>query len=137
METGGHARGEGRLIDKIRRALDRRDFEAFAELYAEDSVLEEVSSIHPPSHPHVVRGQRAVLDRLKNEILRDPVSGWERHLTSAKIVEAIETPDALAFSEVLTFFAGDKVVAMHIARVADRRIKHDRVLVAWDTAEPG
>jgi hypothetical protein len=84
-----------------------------------------------------VRGRSAILERLRNELLRDPVSGWERQLTRAEIVEAVETEGALAYVEVWRFLAGDTVLAHHFARVRDGRIEHDRVLVAWDSAEPG
>lgn len=125
------------LIDDIRRALESRDFEALANLYTEDAILEEVSTLHPPAHPTVVRGRKAILERLRADILRDPVSGWERRLTSARIIDQFETDDALAFTELREFFAGDKVVAQHLAHKKNGRIEHDRVLVAWDEAEPG
>jgi hypothetical protein len=125
------------MIDEIRRYMDTLDFDALAALYAEEAVIEEVSALHPPSHPRVVKGREAVLDRLRSEVLRDPVSGWERHITSAKIVDAVETRDALAYTEVFTFAAGDKVIAQHLAHLRKGHIERDRVLVAWDTAEPG
>lgn len=125
------------LIEDIRRALEARDFEALANLYTEDAILEEVSTIHPPAHPTVVRGRKAILERLRADLLRDPVSGWERRLTSARVIDQFETEDAIAFTELREFFAGDKVVAQHLAHKKNGRIEHDRVLVAWDEAEPG
>ncbi|MCC6554082.1 MAG: hypothetical protein IT372_13840 [Polyangiaceae bacterium] len=137
METSkriwGGAAGDGpAILDQIRRALENKDIDALASVYSEGAVLEEVSSLNPPAHPLVVEGRDGILDRFRNEILRDPISGWSRHLQSVEIVDAIETEDALAFTEVRTYAAGDKAVAQHLARKRHGRIERDRVVVAWD-----
>lgn len=120
------------LAGELRRALENKDLEAFAALYADDAALEEVSSLHPPSHPAIVRGRDAILGHLRDEVLRDPVSGWARQLQRAALVDAVETDDAIAFVEERTYAAGDRVVAQHFARKRGGRIAHDRVQVAWD-----
>jgi ketosteroid isomerase-like protein len=120
------------LLDRIRRALDDRDIDALAELYTEDAVFEEISSLSPPSHPLVARGREAILARLRDEILRDPVSGWARQLERAEVLEGFETDDAVAFTEERTYAAGDKVVAQHIAHKHGGRIDRDRAVIAWD-----
>jgi ketosteroid isomerase-like protein len=120
------------LLDRIRRALDEQDLESLAALYAEDAVLEQVSSLSPPSHPKVSRGRDAILECFRAEILRDPVSGWERHLQSSVIIDAVETDEAVAFTEVRTYAAGDKVLAQHLAHKHAGRIERDRMVIAWD-----
>jgi ketosteroid isomerase-like protein len=128
-----HARDHGpSLMDRLRRALDDQDLESFADLYTEDATLEEVSSLSPPSHPKVARGRAAILEVLRAEILRDPVSGWARHLQSSAIIDGIETDDAIAFTELRTYAAGDKVVAQHLAHKHGGRIERDRMVIAWD-----
>jgi len=122
------------LLHRIERALQEKDLEALADLYAEDATLEEVSSLSPPSHPIVVRGRGAILDRLREEILRDPVSGWSRQLESCAVIDGVETDDALAFTEVRTYAAGDKVLAQHLAHKHGGRIDRDRMVIAWDAA---
>jgi hypothetical protein len=136
METPNHGqrKGEPALLVEIRRALENKDIEALANLYNDDAVLEEVSALDPPSHPAVVKGREAILKRLKKDLMRDPISGWERHVKSSQIIDQVETDDALAFTEVRTFEAGDQMVAQHIIHKKDGRIEHDRVLVAWDAA---
>lgn len=131
VRTGAPEQGSS-LIDPIRRALESKDIEAFAGLYAEGAVFEEMSSLNPPAHPLVREGREAILEHFQNTILRDPISGWARHLQSAEIVDAIETDEALAFTEVRTYAAGDKVVAQHLAHKRQGRIERDRVVVAWD-----
>lgn len=121
-----------RLIDPIRRALESKDIDAFAELYAEQAVLEELSHLDPPAHPHVTEGREAIRDRLRQDFLHDPISGWARQLESAEIVDAVETEDALAFTEIRTYAAGDKVVAQHLAHKEAGQIARDRVVIAWD-----
>ncbi|WP_156339016.1 hypothetical protein [Chondromyces crocatus] len=121
------------LVDTIRRALAKKDLDAFADLYAERAVLEELSQLDPPSHPHLAEGREAINERLHQEILHDPVSGWARQLASIEVTDAIETDDAIAFTEVRTYAAGDKVIAQHLARKADGRILRDRVLLVWDS----
>jgi len=120
------------LIEQIRRALESSDFEAFAELYAEDATLEEVSSLNPPAHPSVVHGREAILKHLRDEMLHDPVSGWTRQVQSAQVIDEVETEDRVAFTEVRTYEAGDKMVAQHLAHKENGRISHDRLVVAWD-----
>lgn len=120
------------LTDELRRVLEKKDIDALADLYDERAVLEELSSLSPPSHPMVVEGREAIRDRLRQEMLHDPVSGWTRQLESAEVVDVIETDDSIAFTEVRTYAAGDKVVAQHLAHKREGRIDHDRVLLAFD-----
>ena len=72
------------------------------------------------------------MERLKNELFHDPVSGWSRQLDSTEILDGIETDDGLAFMEVRVYAAGDRVVAQHLARKKDGLIVHDRIAVVWD-----
>lgn len=123
------------LIERIRRAVESQDVDALAELYADDAVLEEVSSLSPPAHPRIVHGREAIAKRFREELLHDPVSGWSRTLQSSAILDGIETEDAVAFTEVRTYEAGDKVVAQHLAHKRGGRIAHDRVVVAWDPGD--
>ena len=121
-----------RLVDQIRSALAKNDIEALIELYAEDAVLEEVSSLSPPGHPAVVKGREAIRERLEKDLLHDPVSGWKRSLKSTDVVDEVETEDQLAFTEVRTYEAGDKVMAQHTIHKKEGQIGHDRVIIAWD-----
>jgi hypothetical protein len=120
------------LLDRIRRALEDKDLDALAALYAEDATLEEVSSLNPPSHPAVAQGREAILLRLKQEMLHDPISGWSRSLESATVVEGVETEDTVAFVELRTYAAGDRAQAIHLARKHGGRIDRDRMVIAWD-----
>ena len=131
-QVGGKDKPQGALIAEIRRALENKDLEALAAVYAEDATLEEVSSLHPPSHPAITRGRDGILGRFRDEILRDPVSGWARQVQRAEIRDAVETDDAVAFVEERAYEAGDRVVAHHLARKKGGRITHDIVLLAWD-----
>ena len=135
METSYHGTGEVArrpMIDQIRRALENNDLEAMAGLYTEDATLEELSSLSPPAHPTVVHGRKAILQHLRDEILRDPVSGWTRQVQSTEVIDEMETDDAVAFTEVRTYAAGDKVLAQHLAHTHDGKITHDRLVIAWD-----
>ncbi len=121
------------LLDRIRRALEDKDLDALAALYAEDATMEEVSSLNPPAHPMVARGRPAILRRLRQEMLHDPIAGWSRHLASATVLDGLETEDALAFTELRTYVAGDKAVAQHLAHKHAGRIESDRLVIAWDS----
>ncbi|AGP34916.1 hypothetical protein [Sorangium cellulosum] len=122
----------GGLLAEITRALKGKDIEALSRIYADDAVIEEVSGRHPPAHPNVTTGRQAILERLQEDLFRDPVSGWARQLDAAEILDGIETDDGLAFTEVRVYAAGDRVVAQHLARKRNGLIGHDRVVVAWD-----
>jgi ketosteroid isomerase-like protein len=132
FHTGAGREPGPSLLDRIRRALDDKDLDALAELYTEDATLEEVSSLSPPSHPVVLHGRDAIRARLHREILEDPISGWTRQLESATLVDGLETADAVAFTELRTYAAGDKAVAQHVAHKHGGRIERDRVVCAWD-----
>ncbi|WP_437337025.1 hypothetical protein [Sorangium sp. So ce394] len=125
-------RVSGGLLAEITRALRGKDIEALSRIYADDAVIEEVSGRHPPAHPNVTTGRPAILERLQEDLFRDPVSGWARQLDAAEILDGIETDDGLAFTEVRIYAAGDRVVAQHLARKRNGLIGHDRVVVAWD-----
>jgi hypothetical protein len=99
------------LLDRIRRALDDKDLDALAV---------------------VLRGREAIRARLRREILQDPISGWTRRLESATLLDGLETADAIAFTELRTYAAGDKAVAQHVARKYAGRIEADHVVCAWD-----
>jgi hypothetical protein len=128
----GGERAEETLLDRIRRALQEKDLDALASLYTEDAVLEEVSSLSPPSHPAVAEGREAILDRLRQEMLHDPVSGWARHLESAIVLDGLETEDGIAFVELRTYAAGDKALGQHLCHKHGGRIDRDRLVIAWD-----
>jgi len=132
FRPGGGREHAPALLDRIRHALEDQDFDALASLYAEDATLEEVSNLSPPSHPCTTQGRDAILRRLKRDMLQDPVSGWSRRLSSATILDGVETEEAVAFTEVRTYAAGDKSVAQHVAHKHGGRIDRDRVVLAWD-----
>ncbi len=132
MEIRGGAPTSDPIMDQLRRALATQDFDALARLYAEDATLEEVSSISPPAHPLVVQGREAIRQHLRDQILRDPISGWRRQIQESSVVDGLETDDAIAFTEERVYAAGDKAIAHHLARKQGGRIVHDRLVVAWD-----
>ncbi len=132
IQPGGGRAPSPALLERIRRAFEDKDLEALAALYAEDATLEEVSSLNPPSHPAVARGREAILQRLRQEMLHDPVSGWSRNLESATLVDGVETDEVVAFMELRTYAAGDRAQALHLAHKHGGRIDRDRMVIAWD-----
>lgn len=135
MESSIRRRSEHQepIMPLVRRALESKDVEALANLYAEDAVLEEISNLNPPAHPIVVQGREAIMNRLKEEFTIDPVGGWHREVQSTAIIDEVETEDAVAFTEVRTYGAGDKVVTQHIAHKRNGQIERDRLVVARDS----
>jgi hypothetical protein len=131
--TRRHHENSSFLMDRIRRALENRDAEALADVYAEDAVIEEVSSLHPPAHPVIVRGHKAILERLRGDFSIDAVGGWHRRIDNLAIVDEVETAEAIAFTEVRTYAAGDKVVTQHMAHKVEGRIALDRLVIARDS----
>ncbi len=80
----------------------------------------------------MARGRDAILLRLRQEMLHDPISGWARSLESATLLDGLETDDAIAFAELRTYAAGDKALAQHVAHKHAGRIDRDRLVIAWD-----
>jgi hypothetical protein len=66
-------------------------------------------------------------------LVLDPVGGWHREVASTSIIDEMETEEAIAFTEVRTYKAGDKVITQHIAHKREGRIQHDRLVVARDS----
>jgi hypothetical protein len=120
------------VMERIRNALESRDPEALAKVYAEDAIIEEVSALHPPAHPVVVQGHEAILERLRGDFSIDAVGGWHRSIENMQIIDEVETPEAIAFTEVRTYAAGDKVITQHMAHKVNGRITHDRLVIARD-----
>ena len=121
------------VMERIRIALENRDAEALANVYAEEAIIEEVSGLHPPAHPVIVRGHKAILERLRGDFSIDAVGGWHRRIENLAIIDEVETAEAIAFTEVRTYAAGDKVVTQHIAHKENGRIMHDRLVIARDS----
>ncbi len=121
------------VMDRIRSALENRDADALADVYAEDAIIEEVSGLHPPAHPVIVRGHEAIVERLRGDFSIDAVGGWHRRIENMKIIDEVETEEAIAFTEVRTYAAGDKVVTQHMAHKVNGRITHDRLVIARDS----
>ena len=121
------------VMERIRWALENRDAEALADIYADDAVIEEISSLHPPAHPVLVRGRKALLERFKKDFSVDAVGGWHRSIDNLAIVDAVETAESIAFTEVRTYAAGDKVITQHMAHKVGGQITHDRLVIARDS----
>jgi hypothetical protein len=135
MESKNSERGQdqGPILDQLRQALESRNVEALANLYSEDAVLEEVSALNPPAHPLVVKGREAILKRLQETFTVDAVGGWHRDLKETVIIDAIETDDAIAFTEVHTYEAGDKVFMQYIGHKRGGLVERARLVVARDS----
>jgi len=135
MESSTHRHHEdpSSLMHRIRQALENRDAEALANLYTDDAVIEEVSNLHPPAHPVIIRGHKAILERLRGDFSIDAVGGWHRRIDNLAILDEVETADAIAYTEVRTYAAGDKVVTQHMARKINGRIVQDRLVIARDS----
>lgn len=121
------------IMERIRWALENRDAEALADVYTEDAVIEEISSLHPPAHPVIVKGRKAILERFRGDFSVDAVGGWHRRIGNLTIVDEVETAEAIAFTEVRTYAAGDKVITQHMAHKVGGRIAHDRLVIARDS----
>jgi hypothetical protein len=104
-------------------AIEGRDADALAALYADDATITMLDRDHPPAAPLVVTG-------------RDAIHAYYRDICGRNIdhsVHGLVTDGAgLAFEQQCRYPEGTQVVCVTVASVSEGRIQHQTASQTWD-----
>jgi hypothetical protein len=107
----------------LQRAIESRDADLAASVYAEDVELMIVNRNYPPSNPLIRHGRAAVL-----ELYRDVCSREMTH----KVTSTVVGSDSFALRESCLYPDGCRVLGQVIAELRDGRIARQMNIDAWD-----
>jgi hypothetical protein len=110
-------------FEALRRAIERSDAKALADLYADDAEVRVVNRNSPPSSPFVLRGGEAIA-----EYLRAVCGNGTKH----RIENELIGKHRLAFNEACEYPDGTRVLAATTLEVRDGRIVREVSVEAWD-----
>jgi ketosteroid isomerase-like protein len=110
-------------VAALKRAIEGRDAEALASMYANDAVLLVVDRDHPPSNPRRLTGRAAISSYFSDVCGRDMT-----HM----IENGIAAGNRLAFTQSCTYPDGTKVFCSAMLDLKSGKIAQQTVVQAWD-----
>jgi ketosteroid isomerase-like protein len=110
-------------VHALRQAVQARDSEALAGLYADDATLEIVDAGNPPSAPLRLSGAPEIGARLRDIYTRDMTH-------EVDVIAA--GPDALGYTVSCSYPDGGRVRCSSLAELRDGRIAREVLVQVWD-----
>jgi hypothetical protein len=110
-------------FEVLRRAIEGRDAETLAGLYADDAEVLTINRNSTPSTPAVLRGKEEI-----GEYLRDVCSREMTHRVENEVV----AEDRIAFQEACEYPDGVRVLGAETLEVRDGKIVRQVNIEAWD-----
>jgi ketosteroid isomerase-like protein len=110
-------------FEVLRRAIEGRDADTLAGLYADDAEVLTVNRNTTPSSPNVLRGKEAIA-----EYLRDVCSREMTHHVENEVVGEYR----VAFQEACEYPDGTRVLGAEMLEVRDGKIVRQVNVEAWD-----
>ena len=110
-------------VAALKRAVEGRDAQALAAMYADDAVMLVIDHDNPPSNPRRLAGKAAISSYFSDVCGRDMA-----HL----IENAIATAGRLAFTQSCTYADGTKVFCAAMLDLKGGKIVQHTVIQAWD-----
>jgi ketosteroid isomerase-like protein len=110
-------------IPTLRRAIEARDGETLASLYADDAVLRIVDQEHPPSRPNEINGRDAIA-----AYYADVCGRTMTHRVDAAVADG----DRLAFTQTCTYPDGKRVCFATMLELVGGTIVRQTAIQAWD-----
>ena len=110
-------------FEVLRRAIEDRDAETLAGLYADDAEVITVNRNTTPSSPNVLRGKEEI-----GEYLRDVCSREMTHRVENEVVGE----DRIAFQEACEYPDGTRVLGAETLELRDGKIVRQVNVEAWD-----
>jgi hypothetical protein len=110
-------------FDTLRRAIEERDAETIAGLYAPDAEVRLIDDDHPPSAPRILRGVEEIAAHHRDVCSRDMT-----HRVSHETLAG----DRAAFSVECRYPDGKGVLCMGILELRDGLIAGEIGVQAWD-----
>jgi ketosteroid isomerase-like protein len=110
-------------VAALKRAVEGRDAEALAAMYADNAVMLVIDHDNPPSNPRRLAGKAAISSYFSDVCARDVA-----HL----IENAIAAGGRLAFTQSCTYADGTKVFCAAMLDLKGGKIAQHTVIQAWD-----
>ena len=110
-------------LERIWRAFEGRDPEAFIDIYADDAELQVVDCNTPPSSPMILRG--------KEEIAAYWRDVFGRRMTHS-LQHKFDGEDGIAFNLACEYPDGSKVLATMMFDLREGKIKRQVDVQVWD-----
>jgi ketosteroid isomerase-like protein len=110
-------------VAALKRAVEGRDAEALAAMYADNAVMLVIDHDNPPSNPRRLAGKAAISSYFSDVCARDVA-----HL----IENAIAAGSRLAFTQSCTYADGTKVFCAAMLDLKGGKIAQHTVIQAWD-----
>jgi nuclear transport factor 2 (NTF2) superfamily protein len=110
-------------FEVLRRAIEERDAETLAGLYADDAEMLTINRNSTPSSPDVLRGKEEI-----GEYLRDVCSREMTH----KVENEVVGEDRIAFQEACEYPDGVRVLGAETIELRDGKIVRQVNIEAWD-----
>jgi nuclear transport factor 2 (NTF2) superfamily protein len=114
---------EGLDFETLRRAIEGRDADALAGLYADDAEILTVNRNTTPSSPQVLRGKEEI-----SEYLRDVFGREMTHRVESEVFGE----GRIAFTEACEYPDGTRVLGAATLELRDGRIARQVNVEAWD-----
>lgn len=113
----------GRVAETMRRAIEQRNAEVLASLYADDAELRVVDRNQTPSSPLVLHGKAAIAEFLKDICERD---------MTHRIEQEVIGENRLAFLEACEYPGGCHVLCAAVMDLQAGKIVRQVNVQAWD-----
>jgi len=110
-------------VAALKRAVEGRDAEALAGMYAEDALLLVIDRDNPPSSPRRLTGRAAIASYFSDVCGRDMTHMIENGVASG---------NRLAFTQSCTYADGTKVFCSAMLDLKSGKIARQTVVQAWD-----
>jgi ketosteroid isomerase-like protein len=110
-------------VAALKRAVEERDAEALAAMYAADAVMLVIDRDNPPSSPRRLTGQAAIAGYFSDICGRDVTHMVESGLAAG---------NRLAFTQSCTYPDGTKVFCSAMLDLKGGKIAQQTVVQAWD-----
>jgi ketosteroid isomerase-like protein len=110
-------------VAALKRAVEARDAEALAGMYADDALLLVIDRDNPPSSPRRLTGKAAIASYFSDVCGRDMTHMIENGVASG---------NRLAFTQSCTYADGTKVFCSAMLDLKGGKIAQQTVVQAWD-----
>jgi hypothetical protein len=111
------------ICEALARALEERNSEAAASLYADDAEFIVINRNFPPSNPLVCKGLAAI-----RGFYDDICSREMTHKMTRKVIGV----DSIAMSEACVYPDGCRVISHGMAELQDSKIRRQVNVDCWD-----
>ena len=110
-------------VCRIKRAVEGRDANALAALYADDALLRIIDHDNPPARPRDLKGKQTIAAYYDDVCSR----AMTHHINSA-----LTSGGSLSFTQTCTYPEGGKVFCAAMVETKDGKIVRQTVVQAWN-----